>query len=195
MAQSEQPQRHRLEVGAAWLGKAVYFVVATTLLLVALSLIGISIWTALTSFGSDRPAILVLLDAVGVMVLGLAIVDVSKYLIEEEVLHDRELRLASEARGALTKFLLIITIVVSLEAVILIFETLKGDNYKDLIYPTLLFSTAVAIVIALGVYQYLSAKAQQAAGTQAALRADDADHLDAEGGRERGSAGPLGQFD
>ncbi len=146
---------------ATWLGKAIYLAVALMLLLVALVLIGVSLWGAWQEIGEARAATFVLLDAVGMTVLGLAIVDVSKYLIEEEVFRERELRSPSEARGALTKFLTIITIVVSLEAVILIFEASKSDREAELVYPVLLLGAVVAIVTCLGLYQFLSARAQQ----------------------------------
>lgn len=173
------------EAAAAWCGKAIYLAVAVTLLLVALGLIGSSLWTALANLGAERAPSFVLLDAVGMTVLGLAIVDVSKFLLEEEVLRHRELRSPSEARGALTKFLIIITIVVSLEAVILVFEASKAETHDGIVYPVMMFGAVVAIVIALGLYQFLSAKAQQATGTPAAMRADRAEH-----GIERRAPGP-----
>jgi hypothetical protein len=177
MAKARSPvtPQDGIQSATIWLGKAIYLVIALSLLAVALALIGISLWDALNSFRAERAATFVLLEAVGMTVLGLAIVDVSKYLLEEEVLRERELRSPTEARGALTKFLTIITIVVGLEAVILIFETSKGDAHHELIYPVMMFGAVVAIVIALGLYQYLSAKAQQAAGSQAAIEAEKAD--------------------
>jgi hypothetical protein len=150
-----------MQAVATLLGKAIYLAVAVMLLLVALALIVVSLWGAWREFGEARAATFVLLDAVGMTVLGLAIVDVSKYLIEEEVFRERELRSPSEARGALTKFLTIITIVVSLEAVILIFEASKSEREHMLVYPVLLLGAVVAIVAGLGLYQFLSARAQQ----------------------------------
>jgi hypothetical protein len=178
MAKASPPtaiESDSLRAAAVWIGKAIYLVIALALLVGALALIGISFWSALTAFQAERAATFVLLDAVGMTVLGLAIVDVSKYLLEEEVLRDRELRSTAEARGALTKFLTIITIVVSLEAVILIFETSRGDTHDAVVYPVMMFAAVVGIVVALGLYQYLSAKAQQAAGSQAAIEAEKAE--------------------
>lgn len=177
MAKAHPPatQHDGIQAATIWLGKAIYMVIALALLAVALALIGISLWGALSSFQAERATTFILLDAVGMTVLGLAIVDVSKYLLEEEVLRERELRSPAEARGALTKFLTIITIVVSLEAVILIFETSKGETHHELVYPVMMFGAVVAIVVALGLYQYLSARAQQATGTRDAMRADEAE--------------------
>jgi len=178
MAKASPPatiENEGLRLAAAWIGKAIYLVIALALLSVALALIGISLWEALTSFGTGRGATFVLLDAVGMTVLGLAVIDVSKYLLEEEVLRHRELRSPAEARGALTKFLTIIVIVVSLEAVILLFEASRQERHRELVYPALLFAAAVAIVVALGLYQFLSAKAQQAAGSRAATSAERAE--------------------
>lgn len=169
-------ERRDIAQNAALLfGKAVYLAIAGLLLCLAVALIGFSAWDAWHHIGEGRAAPFVLLDVVGMTVLGLAIIDVSKYLIEEEVFRDRELRAAAEARGALTKFLTIIAIVLSLEAIILIFESVKSDRNDQLLYPLLLLGAVVTTVVVLGIYQLLSAKAQQLSGSREAIRADVAE--------------------
>jgi len=168
-------RRDGAQNAAMLFGKAIYLGIAGFLLCLALALVGFSAWDAWRAIGEGRAAPFVLLDVVGMTVLGLAIVDVSKYLMEEEVFRDRELRAAAEARGALTKFLTIITIVVSLEAIILIFESVKSDRNDQLVYPLLLLGAVVITVMVLGFYQFLSAKAQQLSGSHEAIRADAAE--------------------
>jgi hypothetical protein len=65
--------------------------------------------------GGDYYPLASLLDAIGQIVIAITILDVRKYLIEE-VISDRKLRSAVEARQRLTQLLVIITIVVTVEA-------------------------------------------------------------------------------
>jgi putative Mn2+ efflux pump MntP len=55
------------------------------------------------------------------------------------------------------KFLVIIAIAVSLEALVFIFDAGKKD-ISNLIYPTFLLIAAVLVVVGLGVYQKLTQK-------------------------------------
>ena len=89
------------------------------------------------------------------IVISLAVLDVSKYLLEEEVLRDRELRSALEARRTLTKFMVIICIAVSLEAVVYISVAGK-EGIQNLVYPSILLLSAVAVMVGLGAYQKMS---------------------------------------
>ena len=149
---------------ATVVGKALYFVIALTLLAVAIGVIGYSVWDVWTEIQADGKPMGAMLDAIGLTVLALAVIDVSKYLFDEEVIRSRELRAAAEARGTLTKFLTIISIAVSLEAVVLIFGATKGNITEYVIYAGFLLFAVVAIVIALGIYQWLSAKTEQLTG-------------------------------
>jgi len=149
-------------------GKVLYFVIAVTLLGIAIGVIGYSLWNVWTEIRAEGDPMSALLDAVGLTVLALAVIDVSKYLFDEEVIRSRELRAAAEARGTLTKFLTIIAIAVSLEAVVLIFSATKGNIKEYVIYAGLLLFAVVAIIIALGLYQWLSAKTEQLTGKGAA---------------------------
>ncbi|HKU99437.1 MAG TPA: GNAT family acetyltransferase [Vineibacter sp.] len=101
-----------------------------------------------------------LLRAIGYLVVAIAVFDVSKYLIEEEVVRGRELRAASEARRSLTKFVSTIAIAVFLEGLVTVFRVSK-DQVSDMIYPTLLLITGTLIVLGLGVYQRLSASVER----------------------------------
>ena len=86
----------------------------------------------------------------------MAVLDVGKYLMEEEVLRDRELRSAIEARQTLTKFMVIICIAVSLESVVHIAKV-DAAHLQNLAYPALLLVSAVLAMVGLGIYQKLSA--------------------------------------
>jgi len=99
------------------------------------------------------------LTGIGYVVVAIAVFDVAGYLIEEEVVRGRELRVAAEARRSLTRFISTIAIAVFLEALVTIFRV-SQENVSELIYPTTLLVAAILLIIGLGVYQRLSASVE-----------------------------------
>jgi hypothetical protein len=101
-----------------------------------------------------------ILGAIGYVVIAVAVFDVAKYFIEEEVIRGREMRIASEARRSLTKFISTISIAVFIEGLVTVVRVSKQDVDK-MLYPTLLLLTAVVIVVGLGLFLRLSAVAER----------------------------------
>ncbi len=133
-----------------------YYAVATAfLVLLALLLLGGAVWELATAL--IRGEILGVLDSVGLVIIGFAIIETAKFIAEEEILRQKELRSAVEARRSLTKFITIIVIATSLEALVMIFVTGRTDVAKS-IYPALLLAAAMFALIALGVFQWLSSR-------------------------------------
>jgi L-asparagine transporter-like permease len=97
-----------------------------------------------------------LLAAIGYVVIAMAVFDVAKYFIEEEVIRGREMRNAAEARRSLTKFVSTISIAVFIEGLVIVFQASKED-VATMVYPTGLLLAAILIVVGLGVFQHLSA--------------------------------------
>jgi len=83
---------------AVLFGKTLYFVIALTLLGISIGVIGYSLWNVWAEIRAAGDPMRALLEAVGLTVLALAVIDVSKYLFDEEVIRSRELRAAAEAR-------------------------------------------------------------------------------------------------
>lgn len=104
-----------------------------------------------------------ILTGVGYTIIAVAIFDVAKYLLEEEVLRAREMRHAGEARRSLTKFLSTITIVVFLEAIVAIFTATHEPVARAYAAVTLLLG-GVALVVGFGIYLRLSASAEKTLG-------------------------------
>lgn len=98
--------------------------------------------------------------AIGFVVIALAVFDVAKYFIEEEVIRVRELRRAGEARRSLTKFIATISIAVFVEGLVTVFRVSHQD-VNQLLFPTLLLLTAIVIVVGLGIFQRLSAEVER----------------------------------
>jgi hypothetical protein len=100
------------------------------------------------------------LAAIGYVVIAMAVFDLAKYFIEEEVIRGRELREAAEARRSLTKFVSTIAIAVFIEGLVITFQASK-DDLSSMLYPTALLLTAILIVVGLGVFQRLSAEVER----------------------------------
>jgi hypothetical protein len=101
-----------------------------------------------------------LLESIGYVVIAVAVFDVAKYFVEEEVIRGREMRLASEARRSLTKFVSTIAIAVFIEALVMVFRQ-GNQDIALVLYPVAVLLTGVLIILGLGVYQRLSADVEQ----------------------------------
>src|SRR4051812_13798691 len=101
-----------------------------------------------------------ILAAIGYVVIAMAVFDLAKYFIEEEVIRGRELREAAEARRSLTKFVSTIAIAVFIEGLVITFQASK-DDLPSMLYPTALLLTAILIVVGLGLFQRLSAEVER----------------------------------
>src|SRR5690606_4831437 len=133
----------------------VYFVLATALLvLVALALLAVAAWDAVVALPTPR-RVEALLDSAGILIIGFAVIETAKFIAEEEIVRRRELRSAVESRRSLTKFVTIIVIAASLEALVMVFKTGR-DDIAQTIYPAALFGSAMLALVSLGAYQWLS---------------------------------------
>jgi uncharacterized membrane protein YidH (DUF202 family) len=145
-----------VENAMEWLSRIAFGTASVVLMGMSLALVGFSAFelyeTAVRSRSEFGDA---LLSAIGYVVIALAVFDLAKYFIEEEVVRGREMRIASEARRSLTKFISTISIAVFIESLVTVVRVSKQD-VEQMLYPNLLLLTAVAIVVGLGVYQRLS---------------------------------------
>src|ERR1043165_2866671 len=144
-----------------FISRGVFGLASIVLMLIALAL---SIYSAglivASLMGAWSQAGHSLLESVGYVVIAMAVFDVAKYFMEEEVIRGREMRLASEARRSLTKFVSAISIAVFIEGLVLVFRQ-SGEDTGLLLYPAAILVTGVAIVLGLGIYQRLSAEAEE----------------------------------
>jgi hypothetical protein len=144
-----------LDGGFDFLSRAIFGIAAAVLALFALVLAGSAVSDFLVAAWSREHVGMSALNGIGYVVVSIAVFDVAKYLIEEEVVRGRELRVASEARRSLTRFISTIAIAVFLEALVTIFRVTQED-VDELLYPTALLVAAILLVLGLGVYQRLS---------------------------------------
>lgn len=133
-----------------------YFVTATVILiLLAVLLLGAALWELGNAVASFEPVKIV--DSIGLLIIGFAVVETAKFIAEEEVVRKRELRSAVESRRSLTKFITIMVIAASLEALVMVFKTSR-TSIPDTIYPAALLVASMVSLVSLGLYQWLSSR-------------------------------------
>jgi hypothetical protein len=143
--------------------RIVFAVAALILMLLAIALIADSVIQFARTLLSWQSVGILALTSIGYVVVAIAVFDVAKYLVEEEVVRAREMRAAAETRRSLTRFISTIAIAVFLEALVTVFRV-SQENVAELIYPTMLFVAAILLVLGLGIYQRLSAEVEQQVG-------------------------------
>lgn len=141
--------------------RLLYTIIAFALLGASIVLIGVAVWRTSQGFWTGDGALDTMLDAIGLVIIAVAVADVGKFLFEEEVVADREMRRPAEARGSLTKFMSIMIVALSLESLVLIAKTSR-ETMGDVVYPGLLMLLAVLALVGLGLFQKLSQNATAA---------------------------------
>jgi hypothetical protein len=93
------------------------------------------------------------------LTLALAIFDLGKTILEEEVLMHKDIFRHSSTRRTITRFIAAILIAVSIEALLLMFKAALGVE-GDIMSAVAMMLTAVGLLVGLGIYVYLGAKAE-----------------------------------
>ena len=137
--------------------RAVFGLASLVLMLIAVALSVYSAYLIVAALrqGWDRAGA-GLLEAIGYVVIAVAVFDVSKYFVEEEVIRGREMRIASEARRSLTKFVSTIVIAVFIEGLVMVFRE-SGKDVTRILYPAAILLMGILIILGLGIFQRLSA--------------------------------------
>lgn len=137
------------------IGRLAYGVISISLMFISFIMIGSALWDIWSNIAEKNKLMGALLNGINLIVISMAVFDVSKFLIEEEVFGRKEKESPYEERMRLTRFLVIITIAISLEALVFIFDAAKTD-IRTLVYPTFLLFADIAMVFGLGVYHKLT---------------------------------------
>ena len=113
------------------------------------------VWSAAASPGDFAAPF----QATILFTLALAVFDLAKTIFEEEVLLRKDIRRHSTTRRTLTRFIAAILIAVSIEGLMLVFK-FALDAPQHLWMAVVLLLAAAALMVALGVYVYLGARAE-----------------------------------
>jgi len=134
----------------------VHLLAALILIVLSLIIMGWSVYEVISNIKDEAGFIPLMLQSVGAIIISAAIIDVAQYMVEEEVFMNKELRDPEEARRTITKIIVIITIAVSIEGLVYMFKAGMKD-LSLLLYPALLIVVSAILIVALGIYQQLSA--------------------------------------
>lgn len=144
-----------------FLSRVTFGIVSATLMLLALALVAYGALELIAALDKSwHEGGNALLTAIGYVVIAIAVFDVAKFFVEEEVMRSPAARTPSEARHSLTKFISTIVIAVFIEGLVIVFQVSKQDVEK-MLYPTALLVTAVLIVLGLGIYQRLNVEVER----------------------------------
>lgn len=142
--------------------RGVYSLIVIGLLLV----VGVLLFTAFAELASllgseagttDRH--LLPFGVIIFLTLALAVFDLGKTVLEEEVLLHKDIFRHSSTRRTITRFIAAILIAVSIEALLLMFKSALSDTDLMLEAVWMMFA-AVGLLIGLGIYVYLGARAE-----------------------------------
>jgi hypothetical protein len=143
--------------------KSIYAMIVVGLFLV----VGLLLYSAVTELAGlitpGSSAHELHLKPFGVVIfltLALAIFDLGKTTLEEEVLMHKDIFRHSSTRRTITRFIAAILIAVSIEALLLMFKAALGEP-QYLERATWMMVAAIGLLIGLGVYVYLGAKAER----------------------------------
>lgn len=141
--------------------KIVYSLIAAGLFAVVGVLIYAGLGEILSLFAPGGHADLHL-KPFGVIVfltLALAVFDLGKTTLEEEVLMHKDIFRHSSTRRTITRFMAAILVAVSIESLLLMFKSVLGEG-DHLIQAVAMMATAVGLLIGLGLYVYFGARAE-----------------------------------
>ncbi|WP_299264649.1 PDC sensor domain-containing protein [uncultured Psychrosphaera sp.] len=93
------------------------------------------------------------------LTLALAIFDLGKTTMEEEVLMQKDIFRHSSTRRTITRFMATILIAISIEALLLMFKSVLGSP-QYLVNAVAMMAASAGLLIGLGIYVYLGAKAE-----------------------------------
>ncbi len=145
-----------------------YFKVIYTLIVIGLFIFsfillyfsGVLAANVFTAIGRGYDEIEVPFKAVVYLTLALAIFDLGKTILEEEVLLYKDLSQHSSTRRTITRFIASIIIAVSFEALMMVFKAALHQQKDDVIAAVWVILAVSTLLISLAVYSYLGSKTE-----------------------------------
>lgn len=131
-------------------------------LFAVVAVLGYSAFTELAMLFYTEERIDLHLKPFGVIIfltLALAIFDLGKTILEEEVLMHKDIFRHSSTRRTITRFIGAILIAVSIESLLMMFKSVLGDT-EHLGQAVTMMAAAVGLLVGLGIYVYLGARAE-----------------------------------
>lgn len=141
--------------------RAVYVILSLALFLIVATLIWHGLEQLYLLLCGTQQNRLGAFSAIIFLTLALAVFDLGKTILEEEVLLHKDIFRHSAIRRTITRFIAAILIAVSIEGLLLLFKGSLGQ--LELLWPAVgVMGCAVGLLLALGLYVFLGAKAEAA---------------------------------
>jgi len=138
--------------------KSFYFTTAMVMIVLALFTIGYSSYEFINSvFFKSGLSIESIFKPVIALTLGLAIFDLAKTIIEQEVVFKNYSKNSSSEYKVLIKFSITIIIALLIESLMVVFK-IAIDNYEQMIHAVYLIGGVSLLFIALGLFIYFTKK-------------------------------------
>ncbi len=143
--------------------KAVYSIIVAGLFSVSILLLylaGKECWSVIQAVLTENENKLLPFGVVIYLTLALAIFDLGKTTLEEEVLLYKDILRHSSTRRTITRFIAAIIIAVSIEALLMIFKSALQESGEHIIQAVWIILASGFLLLCLAIYVYLGSKAE-----------------------------------
>ena len=136
-----------------FLNKSFYTVISTLMIVLALFTIFYSLYDFVDSVLNDAISIEYIFEPIIALTLGLAIFDLAKTILEQEVLFKSYSKNEKSEYKVLTKFMITIIIALLIEALLVVFKIAIKD-YNQMINALYLIIGVVLVILSLSIFIY-----------------------------------------
>ena len=137
-----------------FLNKSFYTVISTLMIVLALFTIFYSLYDFVDSVLNDAISIEYIFEPIIALTLGLAIFDLAKTILEQEVLFKSYSKNEKSEYKVLTKFMITIIIALLIEALLVVFKIAIKD-YNQMINALYLIIGVVLVILSLSIFIYM----------------------------------------
>lgn len=141
-----------------FISKSFYFIAATVMMLLAMFAVGYAFFEFINSlFFKSGLSIESIFKPVIALTLGLAIFDLAKTILEQEVVFKSYSKNSKNEYKVLIKFSITIIIALLIESLMVVFK-IAMDNYEQMINAVYLIGGVSMLIISLGIFIYFTNK-------------------------------------
>ena len=114
-------------------------------------------FTSATSFHARLAAIL---EAVGLLTIAVAALELAQTVLEEEIARDSQLSAPTRVRRFLSRFLIVVVVSLSVESLVAVFKFMQ-ESPRDLPMAAMIAFAAAALLAAWGLFVHLNRSAEE----------------------------------
>ena len=134
----------------------IHGVIGVALIIVAIALLGSAFYSLFVGLAHDQDAASTSFGSVVMLTLALAVFDLGKTILEEEVLMSKDINHYHSTRRTIMRFISAIIIAVSIEALLLMFKSVLKSDPSQILNGVAMMLSGVGLLAGLGVYLKLS---------------------------------------